>query len=141
MERPISRGKLDQLQRKMGSRDEIAKALGVSVGAVHRYFAGHGMRQETREKLTELCGKCGKPDPVHVEEAPQVDVLLAQGPQASEEDGGHLFRLLAKALQRNAGIDVLQATVDRIERRLQRIETNQQRLLQAWALEPERLAR
>lgn len=128
--RTIPRGELERLAAAMGGRQAIADALGNSRPAVDRYFVGKGMPRQVHEALTALLDRYlgnGQPPEDLVPEPPTL-----------EEQGGHLYRLLVKAVERDYGVDVVQATLNRMEIRLQRIETNQQALLRAWQMDPAR---
>ena len=141
----FKRMKLEKLAEKLGSREAIAKAIGVSRGAVDRYFVGHGMRAETHEALAELIRvhvdspggltldqQPGQRDPMEgIGERLPVDVEA----DTLEERGGHLFALMSKALQRNVGLDSVSAQLNRMEMRLQRIETNQRVMMRAWQMQ------
>lgn len=125
--RTIPRDELERLATVLGGRQAIADALGNSRASVDRYFMGRGMPKQIYADLCALCDK-------HLRD----DSDLLPEPPTLEEQGGHLYALLVKALERNAGVDVLQATLNRLEVRLQRIETNQQAFMRAWQMDPVR---
>ena len=142
----FKRAKLVALAKKLGGRAEIAKAIGVSRGAVDRYFVGHGMRAETHDALAELIRvHVDSPGGLRLDQQPgQRDPMEGIGERLPvdieadtlEQRGGHLFSLLSKALQRNVGLDSISAQLNRMEMRQQRIETNQRAMLHAWQLQP-----
>lgn len=140
----------------MGGRAVIAQAVGVSRGAVDRYTTGHGMRQETFDRLSELVRK-------HVDEGEPVreQAVATQAPAdpsplspslprgrldepeelagpTLEDEGGHLYQLLVRALERSVGLDSISAQLNRMEERQQRLEANQVKLLRAWQMGPVR---
>ena len=129
--RTITKRKLKKLSEALGGRSAIAEAIGMSRPAVDRYFVGKGMRQETFDKLTRL-----------IEETTMAPAATATSPEllpeppTLEEQGGHLFALLARALERNSGVEALEAQLIRIEQRLMRIEENQGKTMHAWQMTP-----
>lgn len=134
--RTITKASLRKLAKAMGGRTQIAKSIGMSRPAVDRYFIGKGMREATHDaiaKLLDYHGINGKPG-----RRKAAEPELVPEPPTLEESGGHLFSLLAKALERNSGVDVLEAQLNRIEARLQRIEENQATSMKAWQMEPSR---
>lgn len=134
--RSIPRSKLNKLVKALGGRGQIAEAIGMSRPAVDRYFVGKGMRQETYNALMVLVKKHEAPS----RRIPKTIEVLPE-PPTLEEKGGHLFALLAKALERNSGVEALGAQLTRMEHRLDRIEANQQADMKAWRLEPAELVR
>ena len=133
----IPKGQLKKLAKALGGRAAIAEAIGMSRPAVDRYFIGKGMRAETYDKLMRLIGE-------HVNGIPSTAAAprtsdepeLVPEPPTLEEEGGHLFALLARALAQNSGVDALSHQLDAIENRLARIEENQRRHLHAWQMDP-----
>ena len=128
--RTIPQGKLKRLADAMGGRGAIAEAIGMSRPAVDRYCIGKGMRAETFAAITQLIAD-------HVD-APalrrKAEAELVPEPPTLEETGGHLLGLLSKALERNSGVEALQAQLTRMENRLMRIEENQRANLHAWGM-------
>lgn len=131
--RTIARGKLDRLSKILGGRGAIAEAIGMSRPAVDRYFIGKGMQQETFDALQGLLRQHGI---LKDRQADPSGATLLPEPPTLEESGGHLYRLLVKALARNSDVGALQAQLNRIERRLDRMEQNQERSMRAWQLDP-----
>ncbi|HEU02498.1 hypothetical protein LCGC14_0273870 [marine sediment metagenome] len=126
----FSRRKLDKLSKAMRGRGAIAEAIGMSRPAVDRYFIGKAMRAATYDKLNKLIKK-------HSGEQVEVDIGTVPEPRTLEQEGGHLFRLLSKALARNSGVEALGAQLTRIEGRITRIEENQRASLSAWNMPQE----
>ena len=131
----MSRRKLNKLAKVMGGRDAIAKALGVSEGAVARYFTGKGMRQATRDKLDALMEQhLEAPQAPAAESAfpvspriPASDLGPLPEPPTLDQEGSHLLRMMVKCLARNEGVEALGAQLNRMEQILDRIESNQRR--------------
>ena len=135
----IPRRKLQKLADVLGGRAALAEACDMSRPAVDRYFVGKGMRRETFARITQLFT-------IHVDNrgrSPRAPELLDDEPEHDQptlaDQGGHLYQLLVKALQRNAGVDALQAQLTRMEKRLMRIEENQRAGLGAWGLDTSRM--
>lgn len=132
----IPKTKLKKLANAMGGRSKIAEAILMSRAAVDRYFIGKGMRQETYDCIMILVRR-------HVEDpaTAEPEAGLVPEPPTLAEEGGHLYALLVKALQRNSGVDALQAQLTRIEAKVDQLRENQAAEMKAWQMTPAGLGR
>jgi len=128
--RTIPRGKLKKLAAALGGRTEIAAALGVSRPAVDRYFIGKGMRAETFANLNQLLAEHVNASRLPAEETAPAETLQ------DAADSGHLFALMARAVERGPGTDELLNQMTRMEHRQIRIEDNLAALLRAFHMAP-----